>query len=209
MTLANVRYSANTKGLGSWTLECLVSSSKPCSNLRRNSSTSSETRHAARLRATPPNGTSAMRNSPNVSRGQSEPWNRYELPPSERAGTVTKWAERSDAMSAIVVSYICATLRAVSKPCQYFISLIISYSRAARRGISRRYVRDINLVLDIYRGSGQNNGRGKKEQRRWGTQHEQAVGSCGEAKSRRFALPACGYRLKEDAARMRVRVRRG
>ena len=32
-TLANVRYSANTKGLGSCMLECLVSSSKPWSNL--------------------------------------------------------------------------------------------------------------------------------------------------------------------------------
>src|ERR671911_818694 len=121
MILANVRYSANTKGLGSRALECLVRSSKPCSNLRRNSSTLSETRHAARLRATPPNGTSAMRNSPNISRGQSEPSNRYELPPSERAGTVTMWAARSDVVSAIVVSYICATLLAVSKPCRYSI----------------------------------------------------------------------------------------
>src|SRR5215218_5670875 len=130
-TLANVRYSANTKGLGSRVLECLVTSSKPWSNFRRNSSTLSETRHAARLRATPPNGMSAMRNSPNVSRGQSEPWNRYELPPSERAGTVTKWAERSDAMSAIVVSYICATLRAVSKPCQ--CSILADYPLSACR----------------------------------------------------------------------------
>src|SRR5215204_5531071 len=134
MILANVRYSANTKGLGSWALECLVSSSKPCSNLRRNSSTSSETRHAARLRATPPNSMSAMRNSPNVSRGQSEPWNRYELPPSERAGTVTKWAERSDAMSAIVVSYICATLRAVWKPCQF--SIPADYLLSARHALA-------------------------------------------------------------------------
>src|SRR5829696_4467653 len=62
-----------------------------------------------------------MRNSPNISRGQSEPSNRYELPPSERAGTVTMWAARSDVVSAIVVSYICATLRAVSNPCRYSI----------------------------------------------------------------------------------------
>src|SRR5215203_6911940 len=117
-TLANVRYSANTKGLGSCVLECSVSSSKPCWNLRKNSSTSSETRHAARLRATPPKGTSAMRNSPNISRGQSEPSNRYELPPNERAGTVTMWAARSDVVSAIVVSYLCATLLALSTPCR-------------------------------------------------------------------------------------------
>ena len=37
---------------------------------------------------------------------------------------------------------------------------------------------------------------------------EQAVESCGEAKPRRFALSACSKR-KEDAAKMRVRVRRG
>src|ERR687889_1721489 len=124
-TLANVRYSATPKCLGSSVLKWWVSSSKPSWNLRRNSSTSSDTRHAARLRATPPSGTSARRSSPSVSRGQSVPRNKYESPPSDLAGTVTRWAERSDSLSMIVVSCICIALRAVSNPCQ--CSILVEY----------------------------------------------------------------------------------
>ncbi len=56
------------------------------------------------------------------------------------------WAERSDVVSAIVVSYICTTLPAVSKPCQYSIladyllsavSALVIYHNVISRAFTR------------------------------------------------------------------------
>jgi hypothetical protein len=62
------------------------------------------------------------------------------------------------------------------------------------------------VVLDIYQDSDKNVEREKKGQHRWtAIMNEQAVGSGGGAKSKRFALPLAGKR-KDGAARMRLGV---
>jgi len=78
---------------------------------------------------------------------------------------VTKWAERSDAVFAIVVSYSCATLRAVSKPCQYSIladyllsadRVLMVYPKAMYRALTR-YWTYIEIATKIVKGTKRSN----------------------------------------------------
>src|SRR5918912_1860282 len=84
-TRAKVRYSANARYSGGWIVRWVSVSSKPASNSCRNSSTSSALKHAAKLRTTPPSGTSARGNKPRVSRGGGG--GKYEPSALYRVGT--------------------------------------------------------------------------------------------------------------------------